>query len=281
MRFSRPSALVAAVVLSAAAPARAQPSPPGPAARPDPLRAASRGAAFRAAFARYEAHEASVRLDAAARAEAVREEASRAETARTAAAEAARLDAAHGASVAEHLFVPSHAEALVARQASVVRRRFAGAEARSRYTFPMIERALRRRGLPDDLKYVALIESALDPAAVSPAGAAGLWQFMPATAADYGLDAAGVRDPARSTDAAVQYLAVLGRAFDGDWQLALAAYNCGWGRVRRLADDHRRRTGRAATFWDLHDRLPAETRDYVPRFIAAAAHFGSTARRPA
>ncbi len=178
--------------------------------------------------------------------------------------------------VLSHLFVPAGAEALVERQAGVVRRRFGSVEARARRTFPMIERALRRRGLPDDLKYVAVIESALDPNAVSPAGAAGLWQFMPGTAADYGLDSLGVRDPARATDAAVRYLDRLGRAFDGDWQLALAAYNCGPGRVRRLVDAHRTRTGTPApTFWDIHDALPAETRAYVPRFIAAAAHFGS------
>lgn len=280
MRLFRPSALVAAAVVSVTAPALAQPSVPSAAVsvpRADPFDIAAQGAAFHEAFARFQAHEAATRLEDAARRDMARRDAA----ARVAVAETARSEAARAASVAAHLFVPAGAEALVRRQAVVVRRRFAAVEARTRRTFPMIERALRRRGLPDDLKYVALIESALDPAAVSPAGAAGLWQFMPATAADYGLDAAGVRDPARSTDAAVRYLAVLGRAFDGDWQLALAAYNCGWGRVRRLADAHRRRTGETATFWDLHDALPAETRDYVPRFIAAAAHFGSTARRPA
>ena len=70
----------------------------------------------------------------------------------------------------------------------------------------MIEQTLRRRGLPDELKYVAVIESALDPAATSPVGAAGLWQFMPETGAQYGLDAWSVRDPVRSTDAAARYL---------------------------------------------------------------------------
>lgn len=173
-----------------------------------------------------------------------------------------------------HLFVPTSAEALVARQKSVVERRFRGVSRRSRRYFPMIERALARRGLPAELKYVAVIESALNPAATSHAGAAGMWQFMPATAADFGLDSLAVRDPARSTAAAVRYLAQLHRQF-GDWQIALAAYNCGPGRVRRLVRAHEARTGQKPTFWDLHEVLPAETRDYVPRFIAAAEHFGA------
>jgi membrane-bound lytic murein transglycosylase D len=141
--------------------------------------------------------------------------------------------------------------------------------------FPAVERALHRRGLPTDLKYVALIESALNPAAESHAGARGIWQFMPATAAEYGLDALSVTDPAASTAAAARYLAWLGRRFDGDWQLALAAYNCGVGRVERLAQAYRAETGREPTFWALRDRLPAETRAYVPRFIAVAEALGA------
>lgn len=216
------------------------------------------GAAYREAFAQFEASRVVV------------------PTLRRAGARAVAARAGTSAAALSHLFVPVGAEALVEQQVGVVRRHFGSVQGRARRTFPMIERALRRRGLPDDLKYVAVIESALDPDAVSPAGAAGLWQFMPATAADFGLDSLGVRDPARATDAAVRYLDRLGRAFNGDWQLALAAYNCGPSRVRRLVDAHRARTGTPApTFWDIHDALPAETRAYVPRFIAAAAHFGS------
>ncbi|HEX8387236.1 MAG TPA: lytic transglycosylase domain-containing protein [Rubricoccaceae bacterium] len=225
---------------------------------------AALGAEYRETWALYEASVARSAAEraAAARAVAVRE-----------AARAAAVPAR--AAVAGHLFVPAGSEALVGRQTSVVQRRFGSVGRRGARYFPMIERALRRRGLPADLKYVAVIESALNPNAVSSAGAAGLWQFMPDTAADFGLDSLGVRDPARATDAAVRYLERLHRAFGGDWQLALAAYNCGPGRVRRLVDAHRARTGRTPTFWDLHGALPAETRDYVPRFIAVAQHFGS------
>ena len=171
------------------------------------------------------------------------------------------------------LAVPPGAEALVDRQTAIVSGRFADIVGRGRWMLPMIEQALRLRGLPDELKYVAVIESALNPSATSPVGAAGLWQFMPGTAAEYGLDAWSVRDPQRSTDAAVRFLDALGRQFDGDWQLALAAYNCGPGRVGRLVTSYRARTGETPTFWDLRGQLPAETRDYVVRFIAAAQYF--------
>ena len=171
------------------------------------------------------------------------------------------------------LAVPSGAEALLDRQTAIVSGRFADAVGRGSWMLPMIERALRLGGLPDELKYVAVIESALNPSATSPVGAAGLWQFMPGTAAEFGLDAWSVRDPQRSTDAAVRFLDTLGRQFDGDWQLALAAYNCGPGRVGRLVAAHRSRTGETPTFWDLRGQLPAETRDYVVRFIAAAQYF--------
>lgn len=167
-------------------------------------------------------------------------------------------------------YYPIEAEPLVAAQAVVARRHFSTVHRRARTTFPMIERALQRARLPDDLKYVAVIESALNPLAVSHAGAEGMWQFMPATQSDYGLDSLSVRDPVRSTAAAVQYLGRLGRMFDGDWQLALAAYNCGPARVQRIVRDYERATGETATFWGIRDRLPRETQDYVPRWIAVA-----------
>ncbi len=194
---------------------------------------------------------------------------------RAAAVARARREAAEAARAAGplHLFYPATADALVARQRGVAQR-FARLRSRMRRHFPRMERALRRRGLPTDLKYVAVIESALDPAAESHAGARGLWQFMPETAADYGLDSLTVADPAASTDAAARYLRWLGRRFGGDWQLALAAYNCGVGRVEEVVRAYRVETGAAPTFWDIADRLPHETQEYVPRFIAVAELLG-------
>ena len=194
---------------------------------------------------------------------------------RAAAAEAARLAAEEAARAAgpTWLFYPTEAAPLVAEQRAVARR-FAGLRRQMRRLFPSVERTLRRRGLPTDLKYVAVIESGLNPRAESWAGARGLWQFMPETAAEYGLDSLSVEDPAASTAAAARYLRRLTRMFRGDHQLALAAYNAGPGRVGRLVDAHRRETGEYPTFWDLHASLPAETRAYVPRFIAVAELMG-------
>ena len=171
------------------------------------------------------------------------------------------------------LAFPEAAAPLVDEQRGIVETRFGSAIARGSRLLPMIAQALTRRGLPQELKYIAVIESSLNPRATSPAGAAGLWQFMPATAAQFGLTSRTVRDPARSTDAAVRFLDGLGRTFNGDWQLALAAYNCGPARVGRLVSAYRARTGETPTFWDLRASLPRETRDYVARFIAAAQHF--------
>ena len=192
-----------------------------------------------------------------------------------AAAEAARRKAAEAARAAgpAWLFYPAEAAPLVAGQRAAARR-FVGLRRQMRRLFPSVERTLRRRGLPTDLKYVAVIESALNPKAESWAGARGLWQFMPETAAEYGLDSLTVEDPTASTAAAARYLQWLGRRFGGDFQLALAAYNCGVGRVERLAYEFRAETGRRPTFWDLHPALPAETQAYVPRFIALAELMG-------
>ena len=194
---------------------------------------------------------------------------------RAAAAEAARRAAAEAARAAgpSWLFYPAEAAPLVDAQRAVAGR-FAGLRGPMRRLFPSVERTLRRRGLPTDLKYVAVIESALDPTAESVAGARGLWQFMPETAAEYGLDSLAVEDPAASTAAAARYLHSLTRMFRGDHQLALAAYNCGPGRVQRLVREHRRETGEYPTFWDLHASLPRETQAYVPRFIAVAELLG-------
>lgn len=176
------------------------------------------------------------------------------------------------------LVYPADAEAIVAREERHVARVFGSAheiERRTRRYFPMIERVLAERGLPDELKYVAFIESGMNTTAVSPAGAVGMWQMLPSTGAMYGLNRSALTHPGRSTSAATRYLAYLGEMFDGDWQLALAAYNCGPGRVQGLVRRMERRLGRTPTFWDLYPHLPAETRAYVPRFIAVArAHQG-------
>lgn len=125
------------------------------------------------------------------------------------------------------------------------------------------------RGLPAELALLPAIESAYDPKAKSSAGALGLWQFMPATAAQYGLKDNwwfdGRRDVLTSTDAALSYLEYLHDYFDGDWLLALAAYNAGEGRVGRAIEKNRSQ-GLATDFWSLD--LPDETRIYVPRLLA-------------
>jgi len=175
------------------------------------------------------------------------------------------------------LAYPADAARSIATQASRLRGMIgdpAGLERRGRGYFRLIDRELERRGLPRELRYVPVIESGLNPRAVSSAGAAGLWQLMPATGAQFGLDAAGRHDPARSTVAACRLLERLGEMFDGDWQLALAAYNWGPARVQSLVARERRRLGRAPTYWDVSRHMPAETRAYVPRFIAVAEAMG-------
>lgn len=133
--------------------------------------------------------------------------------------------------------------------------------------FPIFEEALKRHQLPDELKYLAIIESALLPRAQSWASAVGLWQFMSFTARDYGLLIDRYiderMDPYRSTDAACRFLKDLYQMF-GDWHLALAAYNCGAGNVRRAI----RRSGDKTSFWEIYPYLPRETRAYVPFYIA-------------
>jgi len=133
--------------------------------------------------------------------------------------------------------------------------------------FPLFEQKLKEYGLPNDLKYLAVVESALNPKAVSRVGATGLWQFMPSTGSEYGLRTnSAVEDrsnPVKSTDAAARYLKDLYRQFD-DWALALAAYNSGPTRVNSAI----RKAG-SRNFWNIMRFLPQETRNYVPAFIAA------------
>jgi membrane-bound lytic murein transglycosylase D len=133
--------------------------------------------------------------------------------------------------------------------------------------FPLFEKMLREAGVPEDLKYLAIVESALDPKAISWVGAKGLWQFMPATGQYYGLrieDRIDERcDPEKSTQAAIRYLQDAYERF-GDWALAIAAYNSGGGRVSRAI-----KRGRSKDFWRIKRFLPRETRNYVPAFIGA------------
>lgn len=136
------------------------------------------------------------------------------------------------------------------------------------YYFPMFEQVLDKYGLPLELKYLPVIESALNPVAVSRAGATGLWQFMLRTGKGYGLEVNSLvderRDPYKSTEAAALYLKDL-YAIYGDWNLVIAAYNCGPGNVNKAIA----RSGGKSDYWEIYSRLPRETRGYVPAFIAA------------
>lgn len=136
------------------------------------------------------------------------------------------------------------------------------------YYMPMFEEALEKYQLPSELKYLPVIESALNPNAVSKAGAAGLWQFMTATATGEGLEVNSLiderRDPIASSDAAAHYLKTLYGIYN-DWPLAIAAYNCGPGNVNKAI----KRAGDVYDYWAIYKFLPEETRGYVPAFIAA------------
>lgn len=140
----------------------------------------------------------------------------------------------------------------------------------SQYYFPIIEQELIKSDLPVELRALPIIESALSPTALSPMGALGLWQFMPATGKAYGLEINSLVDercsPVRSTQAACRYLKDLYNIYH-DWTLAIAAYNCGPGNVNKAIA---RAGGSCRSFWDIYDYLPRETRGYVPAFIGAS-----------
>ena len=137
----------------------------------------------------------------------------------------------------------------------------------SDYYFPMFEQEMSNQKIPLEMKYLAIIESALNPKARSRAGATGLWQFMYATGKSYGLEVNNYvderSDPVRSTKAAAKYLNELYKIF-GDWDLALAAYNSGPGNVTKAI----RRSNGKTNYWNLRPYLPRETAGYVPAFLA-------------
>ena len=139
----------------------------------------------------------------------------------------------------------------------------------SEYYFPIIEEEIDRIGVPRELKYLPIIESALNPKATSRAGAKGLWQFMFTTGKLYGLRANNYIDerfdPAKATTAALLYLKDLYDMFQ-NWELAIAAYNCGPGNVKKAII----RSGGSTDFWKIFPWLPRETRGYLPGFIAAS-----------
>ena len=142
----------------------------------------------------------------------------------------------------------------------------------SEYYFPIFEETFRQYNLPLELKYVAIIESALNPRAESRVGAKGLWQFMYRTALGYGLRINSYTDermdPVRSVDAAARYFRDAYRIFD-DWALAISAYNCGSGNVNKAI----RRAGGKRDFWSVYEYLPRETRGYVPAMVGAMYAF--------
>lgn len=143
-------------------------------------------------------------------------------------------------------------------------------ERASRYLYHVTV-ALEEQNMPSEIALLPVVESAYDPFAYSHGRASGMWQFIPATGKRFGLEQNwwydGRRDVVRSTEAAIKYLQYLHRRFDDDWLLALAAYNCGEGNVRKAIRKNRKQ-GKATDFWSLD--LPEETRSYVPKLIAFA-----------
>jgi membrane-bound lytic murein transglycosylase D len=162
--------------------------------------------------------------------------------------------------------IRNHIEVYTVRQ----REKFSAVLGLKDYYFPMFEDIFDSYGLPAELKYMAVIESALNPNAVNRhSGATGLWQFMYSTGRMYGLTINSVvderRDPAKSTHAAAKYMKDLYKVYN-DWILVIAAFNCGPGNVNKAI----RRSGNKKDYWEIYYRLPRETRGYIPQYIAAA-----------
>ena len=148
---------------------------------------------------------------------------------------------------------------------------------------PMIQEKLAERGMPQDLIWLATIESGLDPNAYSSADAAGLWQFIEETGERHGLEVSEYvderRDPLAATDAALDYLKKLNDRFGGSWYLAAAGYNTGENRVERIVREKAGgRFGDESVFWQISKHLPSETRDYVPVMLAMG-HIGKDPAR--
>ncbi|MCX6326166.1 MAG: transglycosylase SLT domain-containing protein [Bacteroidia bacterium] len=160
--------------------------------------------------------------------------------------------------------IRSHIEVYTIKQ----REKFSAVLGLKDYYFPMIEDVFDSYGLPAELKYMAVIESALNPNAVSRMGATGLWQFMYSTGRMYGLTINSVvderRDPLKSTHAAAKFLKDLYNIYN-DWTLVIAAYNCGPGNVNKAI----KRSGNKKDYWEIYYRLPRETRGYLPQYVAA------------
>ncbi len=180
-------------------------------------------------------------------------------------ANAATMTEGYDVPIQENKQVKAYLVYFSTQRKEVIRRQLA----RSTHYLPMIKEVFREYGLPEDLAYLAMIESGFNPEAQSPAGARGLWQFMKGTGVRYGLVINGYvderRDPVKSTHAAARYLRDLYRQF-GSWYLAAASYNCGEKRVQKELNK-----GNGQNFWQLSaDKcLPSETENYVPQMIAA------------
>jgi membrane-bound lytic murein transglycosylase D len=162
--------------------------------------------------------------------------------------------------------IRNHIEVYTVRQ----RDKFSAVLGLKDYYFPMIEDVFDSYGLPAELKYMAVIESALNPGVVNRhSGATGLWQFMYSTGRMYGLTINSIvderRDPVKSTHAAARYIKDLYQIYN-DWVLVIAAYNCGPGNVNKAI----KRSGNKKDYWAIYYRLPRETRGYIPQYIAAA-----------
>lgn len=160
-------------------------------------------------------------------------------------------------------FVRSHIELYTSGRTTLISRMLGLSE----YYFPIFEQALKEKGMPLELKYLSIVESALNPNAVSRVGATGLWQFMYTTAREYGLQMNSYiderRDPVAASRAAAEYLNNMYSRY-GDWLLAIASYNCGSGNVDRAIY----KAGGKLDFWAIRPYLPRETRNYVPAYIA-------------
>jgi membrane-bound lytic murein transglycosylase D len=162
--------------------------------------------------------------------------------------------------------IRNHIEVYTIRQ----REKFAAVLGLRDYYFPMIEDVFDSYGLPAELKYMAVIESALNPEVVNRrSGATGMWQFMYSTGRMYGLTINSIvderRDPVKATHAAAKYIKDLYQIYK-DWMLVIAAYNCGPGNVNKAI----KRSGNKKDYWEIYYRLPRETRGYIPQYIAAA-----------